>query len=52
MNNHAEFNIFSEKSARSFLIFPSIFPNFYDYGFPNLGGGGGAVLFGDLFGLP
>ena len=32
-----EFNLFSDKSARMFLIFPSICPNFH--GFPKLGGG-------------
>jgi hypothetical protein len=32
-----EFNLFSDKSARIFLIFSSICPNFH--GFPQLGGG-------------
>jgi hypothetical protein len=32
-----ELNLFSDKSARIFLIFPSICPNFH--GFPNWGGG-------------
>jgi hypothetical protein len=32
-----EFNLFSDKSARIFLIFPSICLNFR--GFPKLGGG-------------
>ena len=31
-----EFNLFSDKSARIFLIFSSISPNFY--GFPKFGG--------------
>jgi hypothetical protein len=34
----AEFNLFSDKSDRIFLIFPSICPNFH--GFLKLGGGG------------
>jgi hypothetical protein len=32
-----EFNLFSDKSARIFLIFPSICPNFH--GFPKFGRG-------------
>ena len=31
-----DFNIFSDKSARMFLIFPSVCPNFH--GFPKSGG--------------
>jgi hypothetical protein len=33
-----EFNLFSDKSARIFLIFPTVCPNFH--GFPKFGGGG------------
>ena len=35
-------NIFSDKSARIFLIFSSLCPNFH--GFPKLGAGGGGQL--------